>query len=84
MRVDIRVARTHEEQAFAMRCKVFIDGEELPYCLMADEEDGSAVCLLRHNNEGRFNFDARIGSSGSELIEYTVRGQIEIRPDAAP
>lgn len=78
MRVDIRTDDLWE----AARCKVFLDGEELPLCVMADEEKGEAEVYLKHDGQLDFYDPPPFPENmllPENMVLYVVRGRIEVR-----
>ncbi|MFB3883478.1 MAG: hypothetical protein ACE149_19605 [Armatimonadota bacterium] len=71
MRLDARVDRE------ALDYDAFLDGERLEDCVVADEEEGLALCYVTEGDQIVMDWDAP-GEPAPSLSER--RGRVELRP----
>lgn len=74
MRIDLRVLR-NDPRAGCYRA--FLDGVELPLCIMADEGAGEAVTVAHERTEGGVRI---ISDAYRRPIHIHHQGRVELRP----
>ena len=69
MRIDIdeRDNWTPEQCAINLECQIFVDGKEVKYCTVADEEKGYVIQLVL---------------DGDNVVRERITGKVEIRSPA--
>ena len=77
MRIDIdeRDNWTPEQCAINLECQIFVDGKEVKYCTVADEEEGYVIKLKTDEN-------GKLVRDGDDVARERITGKVEIRSPA--
>lgn len=75
MDIDERDKWTIEQCQMGLDCQVFVDGKEVKYCTVADEEAGYVIRFVQ-------DADGRMVREGDEIKRERITGKVEIKSPA--